>query len=35
MSDYHHGVQVLEINEGTRVIFTVSTAIAYYREGDR
>ncbi|EFD4994598.1 TPA: phage tail sheath protein [Escherichia coli] len=27
MSDYHHGVQVLEINEGTRVISTVSTAI--------
>ncbi|MEC5345088.1 phage tail sheath protein [Brenneria populi] len=27
MSDYHHGVQVVEINEGTRVISTVSTAI--------
>lgn len=27
MSDYHHGVQVLEINDGTRVISTVSTAI--------
>ncbi|HIH7636054.1 phage tail sheath protein [Yersinia enterocolitica] len=27
MSDYHHGVRVLEINEGTRVISTVSTAI--------
>ncbi|MEI7336863.1 phage tail sheath protein [Pectobacterium carotovorum] len=27
MSDYHHGVQVIEINEGTRVISTVSTAI--------
>ncbi|MDN2364668.1 phage tail protein, partial [Escherichia coli] len=22
MSDYHHGVQVLEINDGTRVIST-------------
>ncbi|EKN3508936.1 phage tail sheath protein [Yersinia enterocolitica] len=28
MSDYHHGVRVLEINEGTRVISTISTAIA-------
>ncbi|MXD72624.1 phage tail protein, partial [Escherichia coli] len=27
MSDYHHGVQVLEINDGTRVISTVATAI--------
>lgn len=27
LSDYHHGVQVLEINDGTRVISTVSTAI--------
>ena len=27
MPDYKHGVQVLEINEGTRVISTVSTAI--------
>lgn len=27
MGDYHHGVQVVEINEGTRVISTVSTAI--------
>ncbi|QHB33262.1 phage tail sheath protein [Yersinia canariae] len=27
MSDYHHGVRVLEINDGTRVISTVSTAI--------
>ncbi|AKF38607.1 TPA: phage tail sheath protein [Yersinia enterocolitica] len=27
MSDYHHGVRVLEINEGTRVISTISTAI--------
>ncbi|ESS57688.1 major tail sheath protein [Enterobacter cloacae S611] len=27
MSDYHHGVQVIEINDGTRVISTVSTAI--------
>ncbi|ERK16762.1 Phage tail sheath monomer [Serratia fonticola AU-P3(3)] len=27
MSDYHHGVRVIEINEGTRVISTVSTAI--------
>ncbi|CAI0730497.1 phage tail sheath protein [Serratia entomophila] len=25
--DYHHGVRVLEINEGTRTITTVSTAI--------
>ncbi|ELI8201572.1 phage tail sheath protein [Yersinia enterocolitica] len=27
MSDYHHGVQVIEINDGTRIISTVSTAI--------
>ena len=27
MPDYKHGVQVLEINDGTRVISTVSTAI--------
>lgn len=27
MSDFHHGVQVVEINDGTRVITTVSTAI--------
>ncbi|WP_447877709.1 phage tail sheath protein [Serratia fonticola] len=27
MSDYHHGVRVIEVNEGTRVISTVSTAI--------
>lgn len=27
MSDYHHGVQVVEIKDGTRVISTVSTAI--------
>jgi hypothetical protein len=27
MGDYHHGVRVLEINDGTRVISTVSTAI--------
>jgi len=27
MGDYHHGVRVLEINEGTRVISTVSSAI--------
>ncbi|HEI6836441.1 TPA: phage tail protein, partial [Yersinia enterocolitica] len=27
MSDYHHGVRVLEISEGTRVISTISTAI--------
>jgi Phage tail sheath protein FI len=27
MSDYHHGVQVVEINDCTRVISTVSTAI--------
>lgn len=26
-SDYHHGVRVLEINEGTRSIRTVSTAV--------
>ncbi len=24
MSDFHHGVQVLEINDGTRVISTVA-----------
>ncbi|WP_295466596.1 phage tail sheath protein [uncultured Pseudomonas sp.] len=27
MADYHHGVRVLEINEGTRSISTVSTAV--------
>jgi phage tail sheath protein FI len=27
MSDYHHGVRVIEVNDGTRVISTVSTAI--------
>ncbi|WBF44716.1 phage tail sheath protein [Serratia rubidaea] len=27
MGDYHHGVRVLEINEDTRVISTVSTAV--------
>lgn len=27
MGDYHHGVRVIEINDGTRVISTVSTAI--------
>jgi phage tail sheath protein FI len=27
MADYHHGVQVVEINDGTRVISTVSTAV--------
>lgn len=27
MSDFHHGVQVVEINDGTPVISTVSTAI--------
>lgn len=27
MSDYHHGVRVTEINEGTRPIRTVSTAV--------
>ena len=27
MSDFHHGVQVVEINDGTRVISTVATAI--------
>lgn len=25
--DYHHGVRVEEINEGTRTIITVSTTI--------
>lgn len=27
MSDYHHGIQFIEINDGTHVISTVSTAI--------
>lgn len=27
MADYHHGTRVIEINEGTRTITTVSTAI--------
>ncbi|MBZ9576733.1 phage tail sheath protein [Modicisalibacter sp. MOD 31.J] len=27
MADYHHGVEVIEINEGTRPIRTVSTAV--------
>jgi phage tail sheath protein FI len=27
MGDYHHGVEVIEINDGTRTISTVSTAI--------
>ncbi|WP_347947527.1 phage tail sheath protein [Enterobacter hormaechei] len=27
MSDFHHGVQFVEVNDGTRVISTVSTAI--------
>ncbi len=27
MGDYHHGVRVVEINDGTRVISTISTAI--------
>lgn len=27
MSDFHHGVEVIEINDGTRTISTVSTAI--------
>lgn len=27
MADYHHGVQVVEINDGTRVISTVSTSV--------
>jgi phage tail sheath protein FI len=27
MADYHHGVRVLEINQGTRSISTVSTAV--------
>src|SRR3990167_2738772 len=26
-ADYHHGVRVLEINEGTRPIRTISTAV--------
>ena len=25
--DYHHGIQVVEINEGTRPIRTVATAV--------
>ncbi|MEL5324731.1 phage tail sheath protein [Serratia marcescens] len=27
MGDYHHGVRVVEINDGTRVISTISTAV--------
>jgi len=27
MSDFHHGVEVIEVNDGTRTISTVSTAI--------
>ena len=27
MSEYHHGVRVVEVNDGTRTITTVSTAI--------
>ncbi|MCP1107502.1 phage tail sheath protein [Serratia nevei] len=27
MGDYHHGVRVVEVNDGTRVISTVSTAV--------
>ncbi len=27
MADYHHGVRVVEVNDGTRSISTVSTAI--------
>lgn len=27
MSDFHHSVQVLEINDGTRVVSTLATAI--------
>lgn len=27
MADYHHGIRVVEINEGTRPIRTVATAI--------
>ncbi|HBU6541385.1 TPA: phage tail protein, partial [Citrobacter freundii] len=27
MSDFHHGVEVIEINDGVRTISTVSTAI--------
>ncbi|EFB70360.1 hypothetical protein PROVRUST_08504 [Providencia rustigianii DSM 4541] len=26
--DYHHGVRVVELNEGTRPIRTINTAIA-------
>lgn len=26
-TDYHHGVRVIEINEGTRPIRTISTAV--------
>ncbi|MFK5960519.1 phage tail sheath C-terminal domain-containing protein [Escherichia coli] len=29
--DYHHGVRVVEVNEGTRSITTVSTAIVGIR----
>lgn len=27
MGDYHHGVRIVEINDGTRIISTVSTAV--------
>ncbi|CNG52146.1 phage tail sheath protein [Yersinia kristensenii] len=27
MGDYHHGIRIVEINDGTRVISTVSTAV--------
>lgn len=31
--DYHHGVRVVEVNEGTRSITTVSTASRFSRKG--
>ncbi|ELY5261412.1 hypothetical protein SM886_004055 [Yersinia enterocolitica] len=33
-TDYHHGVRVIEISEGTRPIRTVSTAVYSNRDGD-
>ncbi len=27
MSDYHHGVRIVEVNDGTRTISTVLTAV--------
>ncbi len=32
--DYHHGVRVVEVNEGTRSITTVSTAMGIWLCGD-